>query len=77
MLHVHLPGRGEGWPANPLGPEDSEEQGDPLPPLGPLGLCLQGWALDKLGQAGSHWARAPPGPPVQQGQSEGVSQYLD
>ena len=42
MLHVHLPGRGEGWPASPLGPEDSEEQGTPLPPLGPSGAVLTG-----------------------------------
>lgn len=56
MLHVHLPGQGEGWPANPLESEDSEEQGTPLPPPGPSGLCSQGWALDKLGQARSRWA---------------------
>ena len=53
MLHVHLPGLGEGWPANPLESEDSEEQGAPLPPPGPSGLCSQAWALDKLGQARS------------------------
>ena len=56
MLHVHLPGLGEGWPANPLESEDSEEQGTPLPPPGPLGLCSQAWALDKLGQARSRRA---------------------
>ena len=56
MLHVHLPGLGEGCPTNPLESEDSEEQGAPLPLPGPSGLCSQGWALDKLGHTGSRWA---------------------
>ena len=56
MLHVHLPGLGEGCSTNPLESEDSEEQGAPLPLPGPSGLCSQGWALDKLGHAGSRWA---------------------